>query len=175
MKLLKELKIFVSIIELLAAVSLAVLVFPLGILHNIIKPFVDAFKFKRLRPLQALLYIVIYYLRIVWHILIVIMRQIHELAKGLDILGNVVGGEAIEDLITPKESTYYGDGRYTISAATGYLVYLYKVKGDKKALNKLGLWFDKALNKAFNEDEHALWSYEREMLQKYTKENKGIK
>lgn len=168
----KEIK---PIIELFASIGLGIVVIPLGVVHNVIKPFVDAFKFKRLKPLHGLVYIIGYYFNFAYQIWNVLKRLMHDIAVNIDIFGNATSGEAIEDLITPKESTYYGDGRVTISAATGYLVYLYKVKGDKTALNKLGLWFDKSLNKVFNEDEHALWSFEREVLQHYTKENKGIK
>ena len=49
-KLNEELK---PIISFIAAVILGCIVIPFGIIHNIIKPFVDAFKFKRLKPLNA--------------------------------------------------------------------------------------------------------------------------
>lgn len=159
--ILKELR---PIFELIAAILLGAVVFPLGLLHNLIKPFYD----YRERVFAIRLYLCIrYYFKMVYHIWRVVRSLIHELAKGLDILGNVVGGEAIEDLITYKEKTYFGNGNYTISAATGHVVYCYQ-KGDKKALNKTGIWFDKALNKAFNEEQHAVWSYEREMLGDYS-------
>ena len=62
MKLLK--KEIRPILELLAAVLLGVIVIPLGFIHNIVKPFVDAFKFKRLKPLHGLVYIIAYYFKI---------------------------------------------------------------------------------------------------------------
>lgn len=162
----KEIK---PIIELFAAVLLGVIVIPLGLLHNIVKPFVDAFKFKRLKPLNALLYILVYYLDFIYQIWNVIKRLLHDIAVSIDIFGNATSGEMLEDLISPEhENTYFGDGRYTISAAIG------EAEANKK-LNKLGLLLSKALNWAFKERLHSIWSYEREILHKLTKENKGLK
>ena len=86
---------FRPIIELLAAVLLGVIVIPLGLLHNIIKPFVDAFKFKRLKPLHALVYIIAYYFNFAYQIWNVLKRLMHDIAVNIDIFGNATIGEAI--------------------------------------------------------------------------------
>ena len=108
MKLLK--KEIRPILELFAAVLLGAIVIPLGLLHNVIKPFVDAFKFKKLKPLDALIYVVRYYFNFAYQIWNVLKRLMHDIAVSIDIFGNATSGEAIEDLITSKENTYYGLG-----------------------------------------------------------------
>lgn len=162
----KEIK---PIIEIFAAVVLGAIVIPIGLVHNLIKPFVDAFKFKRLRLFEGGFYIFKYYLNFIYQVWCVIKRLLHDIAVSIDIFGNATSGEMLEDLVSPAhEKTYFGDGRYTISAAIGEAE-------AKNKLNKLGKWLSNALNIAFNERLHGIWSYEREILGKLTKENKGLK
>lgn len=162
----KEIK---PIIEILAAVVLACIVIPLGLLHNLIKPFVDAFKFMRLRPFEGAFYILKYYINFVYQIWCVIKRLLHDIAVNIDIFGNATSGEMLEDLVSPTfENSHFGNGNVTISAAIGEAE-------AKNKLNKLGKWLSNALNIAFNERLHGIWSYEREILGKLTKENKGLK
>lgn len=179
MKLKQEIKPF---IELIAALGLS-FVLVLGLVHNLIKPFYDH---RGRKVTERISLSIRWYFRVVEQIfrsigyfcnklgdffyLLLTIRFwrafkfiVHELARTIDLIGNVAAGEMIEDLITPIEKTYFGIGDITISAATGHIVYLYKVKKETTSLNKTGVWFDKVLNKAFNEKEHALWSFEREI------------
>jgi len=166
MKIKKEIK---PIVSLIAAIVLGSIVIPFGILHNLIKPFIDAFKFKRLKPLGAFKYVLKYYLNFAYQIWNVVKRAIYDLAVSIDIFGNATSGEMIEDVLSPMfEDSHFGDGNITISAAIGEAE-------AKKKLNKFGLWISKVLNIMFNERLHGIWSYEREILGKLTKENKGLK
>lgn len=162
----KELK---PVISLIAAIVLGSIIIPFGIIHNLIKPFVDAFKFKRLRPLKGFLYILKYYLNFIYQIWNVLKRAIYDLAVSIDIFGNATSGEMIEDVLAPThENSYFGNGKITISASIGEAEVKHK-------LNKFGLWISRALNVMFNERLHGIWSYEREILGKLNKENKGLK
>jgi hypothetical protein len=166
MKIKKEIK---PIVSLIAAIVLGSIVIPFGILHNLIKPFIDAFKFKRLKPLGAFKYVLKYYLNFAYQIWNVLKRAIYDLAVSIDIFGNATSGEMIEDVLSPMfEDSHFGDGNVTISAAIGEAE-------AKKKLNKFGLFISKVLNIMFNERLHGIWSYEREILGKLTKENKGLK
>jgi hypothetical protein len=159
MKLKKEIK---PIIEIVSAVVLGCIIIPLGIIHNIIKPFYD----YRKRPLGDRLKLVFfYYVNILFHLWSVAKRLLHLIAREIDILGNVTSGELIEDTVTHEEDTYFGNGKITISASIGH------VEVDGK-LNKFGKWISKVLNVAFNEKKHAEWSYEREILDVHTEENR---
>lgn len=154
----KEIKVFV---ELISAVVLGSIVFPLGLAHNIIKPFYD---YRKRKVWDRITSSLCYYFNLIYQAWSVVRRTIHEIAKSLDIFGNAVAGELIEDLITHEEDTYFGNGGITLSAAIGHL----EAEGK---LNKLGLWLSKMLNLAFGEEKHAVWSYEREILNTHTEEN----
>lgn len=162
----KEIK---PIISLIAAIVLGSIVIPFGILHNLIKPFVDAYKFKRLKPLQGVKYILKYYLNFAYQVWCVLKRAIYDLAVSIDIFGNATSGEMMEDVLSPTfENSHFGSGKVTISAAIGEAEAKHK-------LNKFGIFISKTLNIMFNERLHGIWSYEREILGKLTKENKGLK
>jgi hypothetical protein len=174
----KELQPFV---ELIFAVSISFII-GLGLIYGTFKPLYDlrrkplgenlghAFKWY-FRILSQLLVSVGYLLERFGDFFIMIFRFrfwgaikfiVHEIARTLDLIGNVAAGEMIEDIITYKEKTFFGIGDITISAAIGYLVDCYK-NGDLKALNKTGLWLSRSLNKSFNEEEHSWWSFQREI------------
>lgn len=162
----KELK---PVISLIAAIVLGSIIIPFGVIHNLIKPFVDAYRFKRLKPLRGAVYILKYYLNFIYQIWNVLKRAIYDLAVSIDIFGNATSGEMIEDVLSPTfEDSHFGDGEVTISASIGEAEAKHK-------LNKFGLWISNALNVMFNERLHGIWSYEREILGKLTKENKGLK
>ncbi len=174
MNINKEITPFV---ELFAALLLSFIIV-LGTIHNLIKPFYDYRKRSLLKRLKS---VIIWYFDFIIQIILVVSYLIinigeflryvatlriwkaikfivHEIAYSIDMLGNVTAGELIEDLITPVEKTYYGLGELTISAATGYIEHL-ALNGNPKAMNKLGWWFSRTLNKAFNEPAHCLRSY----------------
>jgi len=173
----KETKPFM---ELLAAILLS-FILALGFIHNFCKPLWDYRKHSLLGRLEATLqwyedvviqtvYVVFYLFKHIvvsaWYFITFrfwksIKYLFHEVARSIDLLGNVLAGEMIEDLITPMEKTYFGLGKITISAATGYVEK--KAESDPSAMNKLGWWLTGALNKAFNEEKHSIWSWEREI------------
>jgi hypothetical protein len=162
----KELK---PIISFIAALILGSIIIPFGLVHGIIKPFVDAYRFKRLKLLKGVLYIVKYYLNFIYQVWCVVKRLIYDIAVNIDIFGNATSGEMIEDTVCPTyEGSYFGNGKITISAAIGEAEF-------KGKLNKFGMWVSRTLNIMFNEETHGVWSYEREILGKLTKENKGLK
>jgi len=154
-------------LQLIAAVILGIIVIPLGLIWAFGKPFYDNFKSKR-SPKDAFIWFLRYWINIFIQIiyvisyfldkLVIILKMIffefrvwagfkyleHTIAIVIDLFGNVTSGELIEDCVTTKENTLYGNGKYTISAATGYLLI-------KNFLNKTGLWFSSVLDK-FEED-----------------------
>jgi len=173
----KELK---PISELIAALLLS-FILVLGFIYNVSKPLWDYRKLSLVGRFEATLqwyedmiiqtvYVLFYVLR---HVLVsvfyfvtfrfwkAIKHLFHEVARGIDLLGNVLAGEMIEDFITPVEKTYFGLGKITISAATGYVEHL--ASSDPKAMNKFGWFITRSLNKSFNEEKHSIWSWEREI------------
>ena len=80
-------------------------------------------------------------------------RILHRFAIAIDIYANV-NGEWLEDVVTHKEDTTFGEPNTTISASIG------KLEIDGK-LNKIGKGLSKALNFAFWQKAHAKdsWNY----------------
>lgn len=74
-----------------------------------------------------------------------------------DELGNVTGGELLEDLIGSEEGTPLGDKQVTVSASIGY--YEYK----KLYMNKFGTGLSKALNTVFRQTMHAIGSWRKKL------------
>lgn len=81
-----------------------------------------------------------------------------RIAVAVDMFGNVAGGELVEDCVTAREDTLYGDGNATVSAATGKLE-------QNDELNKVGKFFTKLLSVALGRN-HSVNAYK-----KYQKEN----
>jgi len=134
---------FVSIL-----LSLALTAF--GISHLIIKSIYHTLQVKFWR---GPIYFVKYWIKFIYQIWNVIKFFCMQFAIAVDLLGNVTTGEAIEDLVTYKEETLYGNGNITISTATGELEF----KGD---LNTLGVKFSKVLSKLLDPN-HCVVSYKR--------------
>jgi len=89
---------------------------------------------------------------------------LYNLALGLDLAWNV-NGELIEDSITAKENTTFGDKETTVSASVG------KLELDNK-LNKTGKGFSRVLNVVFWQRAHAIdsWNFQtakKELRAKY--------
>ncbi|MHA2055815.1 MAG: hypothetical protein ACW99F_19770 [Candidatus Hodarchaeales archaeon] len=168
----KELKPFM---EILACVVLS-FVLVLGFIHNLIKPFydtkhrpfvkrmssvIDWYLDMVLQTVKVCLYIIKKTLSSIYYVFTLkpwraIKFFIHELAKSIDLLGNVLAGEMIEDLVTSAEKTFFGLGDITISSAIGYEEYTGR-------LNKLGFWFTNLLDVVFNEEKHSICNYEKEI------------
>jgi len=60
-----------------------------------------------------------------------------QIAYIVDLLGNVLVGELIEDIVTAEEDTWFGKGGITISAALGKLEFEGKLNGRGKFFSKV--------------------------------------
>lgn len=142
-KLLRETSPFLL---LSAAVVLGVIALPLGLLHRVIKLFYDSKGTPRKERVKK---IGKWILQILYQIWVVVKYVIYQIAYIVDLFGNVLAGEAIEDIITAKEDTLLGKGDVSISAAIGDL------KRDPKALNGRGILLDNILSKLdYAHDDH---------------------
>lgn len=129
---------FTPIIWFLAAAIIGAIIIPIGFLWDLGKCFVEfrwaTFFYK------------------IW----VLMREtllnlswiIGRIAVGIDMLGNVIAGEFLEDCITSEENITFRQADITISASVG------KLEAEGK-LNKVGQWFTKALSAVFGKN-HAI-------------------
>lgn len=93
-----------------------------------------------------------YLIRFIDGIFFTIGYILFHLAKGLDLLWNVVAGEMFEDLITRKENTLFGTRDITISEATGKEQHF-------ENLTRFGQWFSRQLNRLFKQKQHCLDAY----------------
>lgn len=148
---------------LLAAVAIA-LVYPwfwigvlpislltIGALYTFSKPFYD----YRGEPFsKRLLNVGLWTLRVFYEVWVVFKKIFLFIGYIIDLYGNVILGELIEDIVTAEENTYFGKGDITISAALGDL----KLQ-DK--LNKRGLLFCNVLSKLdFVHEDHCIAAIE---------------
>lgn len=141
-----------NFIFLIVAIILGALLLPIGFVYHIGKLVVE-FKFKSIfKKLHEFVY----------HILFVLGYIAKHIALGIDILGNVIAGELLEDCVTSKEDTFYGSSDITISAATG------KLELDDN-LNKFGKFFTKMLSWGF-EPNHSILAYKHFILKKKIEE-----
>lgn len=138
------------IVLLIVSIILFLLLTAIGLIHLVLKGVYHCFQ---LQFWNGPLYIIIYFLKVLYQIWNVIKFFCLQIAIGIDLLGNVTCGEAIEDLVTEEEYTLYGDGNITISTATGHLEYF-------KLLNKTGIKFSKVLSKVLDKN-HCIESYRR--------------
>lgn len=129
-------------IALLASLILSIILLPVGFLYTIGKYAKEC----KVNPILTMLK------NFGLSILLVISYLCMRVAVAIDILGNVIAGEFLEDFITSKEDTLFSKPDITISSSTGAL----EVEGE---LNKTGNWFSKILSKVLGEDNHAILSY----------------
>lgn len=135
---------------LIISIILFILLIGLGFVHLLIK---TIFHSCQLKFWRGLLYFGWYLLRIMLQIWKTAQYFFMHIAISIDLFGNVICGEAIEDLVTTDEKNLYGDGEITISTATG------EVESRDK-LNKTGRKFSKFLSKVLDK-EHCINSYKR--------------
>jgi hypothetical protein len=145
-------KEFKPIALLLSAISITIILVPLGIIYNILKAIYHCLKF---RPISAIIYILFYWLKVLYQIWNALKYLMMRLAVSLDLIWNATSGELIEDCVTTKEETWYGNGNRTISAATGELEYY-------DELNKTGIKFSKFLSEVLDKN-HCIKAYEKEI------------
>ena len=79
-------------------------------------------------------------------------------AIAIDLLGNVGGGELVEDCITAREDTLLGSGEVTMSAGIGDLEL-------DDELNPRGWWLTNLLSKVLGAN-HSVEAYEKELAKK---------
>lgn len=135
---------------LIISIILFILLIGLGFVHLLIKTIYHSFQIKFWR---GLIYFLWYWVRILVQIWRTVQYFLLHIAISIDLFGNVICGEAIEDIITTKEDTLYGDGEITISTATGKLE-------EENHLNKTGVKFSKFLSRVLDKD-HCVNSYKR--------------
>lgn len=135
---------------LVASVILLVALTVFGLFHLIAKSFYHTFQLKFWK---GPLYFMKYWLKVLYQLWNVFKFFCMQIAISIDLFGNVTTGEAIEDFVTYKEETMYGNGNVTISTATGQLEY-------EKELNKTGINFSKVLSVILDKD-HCVASYKR--------------
>jgi hypothetical protein len=129
----------------LIAISLvlACIIFPIGIAWAlIIKPIYHALKKD---PSYAGKKMLKYFGNFFYQIFAAIKLLFRFIAEFIDLLGNAVSGELIEDAVTPMEDTMFGEGDVYISAALGDIEE--KAKKDPSKITPTGRWINRQLNK----------------------------
>ena len=142
MEQLKEGKYYMAIPQFFAAIILSVILLPLGFIYSLFLPFKRKYGPK---------YFVSYLYRFLVQIWRVVMYMLNRIAYSIDLLGNVIVGELLEDLITDEEYTWFGNYRHSISQSIGKLEF-------EKKLNKRGQWLQKTIDKIFGKY-HCLNAY----------------
>ena len=101
-----------------------------GAVYTLLKPFYD----YRKRPWKMRwIRLGLWLLNVIYQLWNIIKYLFITIGYIIDLLGNVLLGELIEDLTTSEEKTLFGNGGVTISAALGDLL-------RRGKLNKFGLW-----------------------------------
>jgi hypothetical protein len=143
------------VIQLIFASIVTIFLVPLGLAYSLIKPIIDSGS-------KPILFVIKKFGSYWLNILIQFWRSFkyiaYHTALFLDYTWNVFAGELLEDIITWKENTWFGNGKTTVSASIGQLE-------DKESLNKAGKLFSSFLNFIFNEENHTLKSYKNQLNQ----------
>ena len=148
---------------LAAALLLAAFVVPVGIVWNIIKFLYHLAKGDFKKSFRNAIAYWGYMLYQAWN---VIKYLLNRLSVAIDLFGNVSSGEFIEDCVTDREATLFGDGKVTISAAIGH-------EQVDHRLVRFGRRFSNTLSRVF-EPNHCLNAEEKRMLLKKFDEQKNI-
>lgn len=133
-----------SLVLLIIAVALAIVLYPFGILYSLLlKPLYHIFwkKDPAYTGKKWLRYFGYFFYQI-WN---VIKMTFYYIAYLIDVLGNALVGELIEDIVTPKEDTWLGKGDRTISVAMGKLEQ--EAKEEPALLNGRGRFLIRVLDK----------------------------
>ncbi len=133
---------------LIATTSLILgfLMIPAGTVWTLLKPFYD----NKGRPIKQMLKrSAMWFLKVLYQVWVVIKYMLFQIGYIVDLYGNVLVGELIEDLVTAEEDTLFGKGDVTISAALGDLkrrdaFSTFVLWGKERCL---GMWLCDTLNK----------------------------
>jgi hypothetical protein len=131
------LKEFIPFGLVLFAILSAAICIPLGFIHLFFKPFYDV---RKKGIIYAFGYWFVWMFRVLYQLWVAVKYLLFQIAYFIDLLGNVLFGEMLEDIVTTREDTYLGKGGITISAALGELAQSYD-------LNKTGIWLVNLLGK----------------------------
>lgn len=123
-----------------------------GIIYTFFKSIYECFTW---RFWKGIIKFIKYWLNVIYQLWNVIKYFLVKFAISLDYIGNITGGELIEDFVTAKENTLYGKGNWTISAATGKL----EINNE---LNFKGRNFSSLLDKILGKN-HCIESYKKEI------------
>lgn len=158
---MKEIKPFITLI---LAFALFVLISGFGILWNIGKPIFHIHKggFRKIAKNW-----VFYWFKILYQVWVVIKYLINRISFVIDILGNVLAGELLEDTVTVNEKTWFGDGKISVSAAIGN-------EEHRKSLVPFGEKVTKILGKVF-EKNHSMNAYDKKVLLDKFNADRGVK
>lgn len=135
-------KFITPFIQLISAVLIGSILLPLGFLYDLGKSIKERKVVGFFKSFWTL----------IKELLLVIAWLVGRVAFAIDLLGNVVSGELLEDIITSEEETLFRKGDVSISASTGDLKVRLK-------LNKVGKFFDKLLD-FFFEKNHSFLAFE---------------
>lgn len=136
------------IFTLCIAILLFCILLPFGVLWNFFKPFYDGYKGKK--KFKAIIGdFFLYWLKLLYQFWVTIKFLLNRCSVAIDIFGNVVDGELLEDTVTSEEKTLFGDGRVTVSASIGDL------SKRKKLDTKFGRFVNKTLSVVF-EPNHSI-------------------
>lgn len=125
-----------TVIVAITAVILGIIFIPIGFLYTLFKPFYDhkGKKFKA-RMKQAGMW----FLKVLYQLWGSIKKGFYFIGYIIDLIGNALVGELIEDIVTAEEDTLFGKGDITISAALGDLK-------KRRKLNGRGIWLANVLS-----------------------------
>jgi hypothetical protein len=146
------------IFTLVIAIIMFCILLPFGILWHFGKPFYDGWKGNhKFWPIVGSWFL--YWLKLLYQFWVTLKYLLNRFSVAIDIFGNVVDGELLEDTVTTEETTLFGDGKTTISASIGDL-------SKRKKLNtKFGRFVNKTLSIVF-EPNHSINAIDKkEMLE----------
>jgi hypothetical protein len=104
---------------------------------------------------------IIYFFRYWWKMIDGLFTSIghimYQIAIGFDFIANIFGGELMEDFVSHKSVSHFGEKNTTISASIGGLEL--KSKEDKLYKSKKGQILSEILNIVFNQTQHCIDSW----------------
>lgn len=125
MKILRELSVILAVAFAVATVLpwfwaciIPVNLFTIGIVYTATKPFYD---FRKRPFIVRLRRFAQWMLNILYQCWVVIKKLLFYIGLVIDLFGNVLVGELIEDVVTAEEDTLFGKGDATVSQALGDL------------------------------------------------------
>jgi hypothetical protein len=147
---------FKPIFTVCMAIILFCIITPFGLLWHFGKPFYDGWKKKKkFWPIVGDWFL--YWLKLLYQFWVTIKYLINRVSIAIDIFGNVADGELLEDTVTSKEQTLFGDGKTTVSASIGDL------SKQNKLDTKFGRFVDKTLSVVF-EPNHSINAIDKKKL-----------